>query len=325
VKYLLALSFFFYGVAAFAQSENCSHMTSILTNDHQVWSAGDTYITAETKVYKWTCYNSNTKNSSYDTGTVQLGPITGTTGIDPNNGEPLYCDPTWQTTGPVNPNPIEGTAFNTFTLQAWPGVFAQTSCQKGGREYDLGECQAVACVTNPGGSPIVVDVSGQGFFLTNAADGVWFDISGSGTPIKMGWTAGSAQNAFLALPGPDGLVHNGKELFGNFTPQPPSETPNGFAALAVYDDNHDGVIDARDAVWKSLRLWIDANHDGVSQPEELHTLAELGVNSISLHYKEEPWHDQFGNAFRYRARVGDETTDKWTYDVFFVSDCKGKP
>jgi len=69
--------------------------------------------------------------------------------------------------------------------------------------------------------------------------GVLFDISGMGRLIQMGWTAG-ATNAFLALPGADGAVHNGRQLFGNFTPQPKSATPNGFAALAVYDDPKNG-------------------------------------------------------------------------------------
>ncbi len=142
----------------------------------------------------------------------------------------------------------------------------------------------------------------------------------------MGWTAAGADNAFLALPGPDGLVHNGKQLFGNFTPQPASATPNGFAALAVYDDpknggNGDGIIDARDAVFASLRLWIDSNRDGISQPEELHTLPSLGVNSISLKYKEDRRTDQVGNVFRYHAQVnpGDaRSTGRMAYDVFLM-------
>jgi hypothetical protein len=174
-------------------------------------------------------------------------------------------------------------------------------------------------------SPIVIDLSGKGFKLTDAKNGVSFDIEGTGEQVQMGWTAQGAANAFLALPGPDGLVHNGKQLFGNFTPQPQSDDPNGFDALRVYDTNNDGVIDARDPVFKSLRLWVDDNHDGISQPGELHTLTELGVNSISLKYHEDRWHDQYGNAFRYRAKINDDTTDKWTYDVFFVADDGGKP
>ncbi len=153
-----------------------------------------------------------------------------------------------------------------------------------------------------------------------------FDISGTDDPIQMGWTAPGAKNAFLTLPSVDGFVHNGQQLFGNFTPQPASINPNGFAALALYDDptnggNGDGVIDQRDAVFNSLRLWIDANHDGISQPDELYRLPSLGVNSISLKYRADRRTDQYGNVFRYRAQVnsGDATnTGRMAYDVFFV-------
>lgn len=179
------------------------------------------------------------------------------------------------------------------------------------------------------GSPIVLDIDGKGFDLTSAEGGVLFDISGTGHPVQMGWTASGTDNAFLALPGADGLVHNGKELFGNFTPQPPSSTPNGFAALAVYDlvangGNGDGVIDSRDAIFFSLRLWIDANHDGICQPEELHALASLGVTSISLHYSLSRREDQYGNVFRYKALVDPGQPDpvhvgRTAYDVFFVT------
>jgi hypothetical protein len=159
------------------------------------------------------------------------------------------------------------------------------------------------------------------------AGGVTFDISGTGHPIQMGWTAAASDNALLALPGADGLVHNGKQLFGNFTPQPASSSPNGFAALAVYNlpangGNGNGLIDSGDAIFPSLRLWIDANHDGISQPEELHTLPSLGVNSISLNYKADRRIDQYGNVFHYRSQVnqGDPTnTGRMAYDVFFVT------
>lgn len=166
-------------------------------------------------------------------------------------------------------------------------------------------------------SPIIVDVSGGGFFLTDPAHGVLFDIRGTGSPKQISWTALGAQNAFLCLPDPNGACDDGRDLFGNFTPQPASSTPNGFAALAVYDSNHDGVIDAHDAVFSSLRLWIDANHDGISQPNELFTLPQLGITSLSLNYKLDRRTDQYGNVFRYRAQVGSTSgAGRMAYDVF---------
>jgi hypothetical protein len=180
-----------------------------------------------------------------------------------------------------------------------------------------------------GCSPIILDIDGKGFNLTSAASGVLFDISGTGRPIQMAWTARGSDNAFLALPGPDGLVHNGKQLFGNFTPQPPSNYPNGFLALAVYDlpangGNGDGIIDSRDVIYSHLRLWIDENHDGICQPRELHTLPSLEVNSIGLHYTLSRKVDEYGNMFRYRDAVNPDDpdashVDRKAYDVFFVT------
>jgi len=165
--------------------------------------------------------------------------------------------------------------------------------------------------------------------LTDAEHGVLFDMAGNGNLLQIGWTAKNSTNAFLALPGPDGYIHNGKQLFGNFTPQPQSNlvNPNGFAALAVYDDsshggNGDGVIDSRDSIFSSLRLWIDVNHDGIGEPEELYTLASRGVEAIGLSYREDKRVDQYGNRFRYVGRVNPHLeksqVDRKVYDVFFV-------
>jgi hypothetical protein len=154
--------------------------------------------------------------------------------------------------------------------------------------------------------------------------------------IQIAWTDAGFHNAFLALPGPDGLVHNGKELFGNFTQQPPSPHPNGFLALAEYDKpenggNGDGIIDEKDELFSRLRLWIDANHDGICQPNEIFPLSEMNIYSLALGYFASGRTDEFGNEFRYKARVNpdlrrdrrDETSTgdpgRWAYDVFFVT------
>ena len=182
---------------------------------------------------------------------------------------------------------------------------------------------------NPCASPIIIDTSGNGYRLTSAANGVLFDIAGTGTPMRLGWTQPGSGNAFLVLPGANGIVSTGQQLFGNFTPQPPSATPNGYAALAVYDQpdhggNGDGVIDQKDEIFSSLRLWLDENHDGVCQPGELYRLPDLGVFSISLNYSLSHRVDGFGNVFRYRADVnssisGESDVGRKAFDVFLTT------
>ncbi|MEM1346743.1 MAG: hypothetical protein AAGI34_19475, partial [Pseudomonadota bacterium] len=159
----------------------------------------------------------------------------------------------------------------------------------GGRPGALGDNDDQA-------SPIVLDLDGDGLELTEVSDtSLYFDIDADGVAERTGWVTGG--DGLLAFDADgDGAITSATELFGV------GETYDGirtelapdfdfagydicfesaFDKLAAFDSNGDGAIDARDARFDALRVWVD-NGNGESAPEELLTLTDAGVASISL-------------------------------------------
>lgn len=200
-----------------------------------------------------------------------------------------------------------------------PDAYELDSCFQFGGVYDW-----VACFC--GQSPIILDILGNGFDLTSPSDGIVFDITARGRHQQIAWTSRESDDAWLVLDrNRNGLIDDGSELFGNVSEQPSNQNPRqGFASLGMFDDssrggNQDGRITRADVVFGRLRLWVDQNHNGRSEPEELYGLSALDVVAISLDYKASKRTDIHGNKFLYRAPIRDASNanvGRWAWDVF---------
>jgi hypothetical protein len=161
-------------------------------------------------------------------------------------------------------------------------------------------------------SPLFInlDKNSRPTHLSSILNGVQFDILGANAkPVphakkQISWFQES-NLAFLVKPNSKGLVEGVNEMFGNNTMGPDRRMAHdGFAALAKFDSNRDGIIDEKDPVFKQLRLWVDIDRDGVSDIGELSYLDANDIVAIDLKFDKSYYEkDKYGNEIYYKSIV----------------------
>ena len=162
-------------------------------------------------------------------------------------------------------------------------------------------------------TPIVIDLDGNGIQTVSRADAAGsFDLFGNGKAVQSGWISGG--EGFLAVDSNgNGQIDDISELFGG------TAKGAGFAQLASYDSNGDGLVDVADSAFADLLIWRDANGNHQSDAGELMTLAEAGVAALDVRFSELPFLDRQGNLHleRSSATMADGRSVDMT-DVYFA-------
>jgi T1SS-143 domain-containing protein len=172
--------------------------------------------------------------------------------------------------------------------EGWTTVYTLSGADTSGADYvriKLGGFSYVVTVASNGTNsfatvtdPIIFDLDKNGFAFSSIGDGVTFDINADGNKDQIAWTKDDGILAY-DVDG-DGTIDDGSEIF---TPDfNGGKFASGVAALASLDSNGDGKIDGSDAAFKDLKIWLDADNDGISDEGELSSLTDNGVASISL-------------------------------------------
>ncbi len=177
------------------------------------------------------------------------------------------------------------------------GVSIELSATPNGVAKTIKKCP------EPFKTPLLIDLSGEGITTLPIEDGVKFDFKGESDHIHTGW-AGKNTGFLVMDRNNDGLINDGRELFGDHTPLPNGGTASdGAIALTALDGNQDRRIDRNDTVWEHLKIWQDINSNGASEHNELKSLIDIGLKSINLSFVKDSSLDQSGNIHELSSTV----------------------
>nr|WP_301293475.1 calcium-binding protein [Pseudomonas sp. GGS8] len=201
---------------------------------------------------------------------------------------------------PGNVNTVKE-VFDFSLRGASNGISFGSNSGQAGAWLNSGNAQARLTLPT---DPLVLDLNGDGVRLTDyLSNPVLFDVDNDGGSLEeTGWV--SAQDGIVVVDrNNNGKIDNISETLSEYfggaagTGGNTGEKPfaNGFAALKSLDSNGDNLFDNRDDAWSSVKVWVDANHDGknwvdsngnnavdAGEVSEVRTLSELGITSINL-------------------------------------------
>jgi len=242
----------------------------------------------------WGSYTFNVTGNLNDTdgserSVIEVAPVNRSTTFAVLTGT-TYTTVSPDAAGKIFLNPGQTLFVREYTIGGQPGSSVQYKLV--GQEIndnqaviaskDLVAFRTLQAVQPAPVDPLILDLDGNGVQTVGVDDGVSFDFLGNGEAIQMAWTDG--KDGFLVLDrNGDGVITTGAEMFGDYTPMSDGTiAKDGFEALRDLDTNADGLFDAQDKLFDMVQVWVDANHDGITDAGELKGLKELGVKAIHL-------------------------------------------
>lgn len=170
-------------------------------------------------------------------------------------------------------------------------------------------------------SPLVIDLDGDGIETNEENSTVHFDHDGNGFAESSGWV-GKDDGLLVRDLNNNGQIDDGTELFGNNSVLSSGEkAANGFEALKDLDSNNDGVFNSSDTAWNQVKVWKDANSNGVVDEGELLTLEQANVSGINLDYENSTTTDENGNQHNQTGTfIKTDGSTGSVHDVWFDAD-----
>ncbi len=146
------------------------------------------------------------------------------------------------------------------------------------------------------GLPVILDLDGDGVEIDIGHD-VAFDIDGDGYLEQTSWAA--PDDGFLVVDldengeingTGDGVIDQANELSfarwgdGSVTDLQALAEATDEDGQLIFDTNGDGILDANDDVWSSMKVFQDLDQDGEVDEGELKSLDDWGISQINLAY-----------------------------------------